>query len=416
MVRMFCAMDTEGITTDALSAIRHRTYRCVCCLDRVTLKRGSQKAAHFAHRPCSTNVDTYCALIDKHLPEHIETNENEVSRDRNTNIHKAAMSYVVRVLKAWINGEGKAPEFPCFCFICNTSEQCTYQGNIPIGSALVAEEVSVSNGKFRVDIAILSATGIPLFAVEIVNTHKSSPERALQLLSIMPVAEVDARALLRHGEWKLLYPLFSNPSHHPMPWFCPTHVGMETIWNETQDSFDSLFKQHNPNFYASRAFALPRTLVLTSAMECDRCGSISPLVSFRIPLFDCGDNDNGPWDYALYTNGIRSLDGNFRDSCYPSSTGNRLVPDMYNAVVNDSVIPFRESKSGKLFYHCCCHCMCPLKTWSGADVQFLNRSFDLASGLQYLHTLMTKESSLRGGSGSKRRFSVCFPDQLCADT
>lgn len=165
----FAFTDPGGEVVHALTAPRGERYRCPQCLEPVVLKRGEVRRAHFAH-----SADSLCA------GESVE--------------HRAAKRLAAQRLREQLEQRGSL----AWLVACAGADApCPTDARLERMLALlswadVREEVTV--GAYRADVAVLGASGEPLFALEVFHMHRVDAEKATGLR--LPWIEVTSAALL----------------------------------------------------------------------------------------------------------------------------------------------------------------------------------------------------------------------------
>eukprot|EP00727_Mastigamoeba_balamuthi_P003846 m51a1_g13459 hypothetical protein (235) ;mRNA; r:883-1793 len=221
-------------TVSAEEADREQEHRCLVCNACVVLKRGTVRAAHFSHAP---ETGAACELVNcarggaSRAPSTASA-EPDIAADRLGRVHSAAVHVARRAVEEWVSGAGPAPPIRTHCLLCRCDRG---PGNVlsgppPRGATSVGEEVPLLGGKYRADIAATDANGRPVLVVEIVHTHKSAAERVLEILArVAPIVEVEAAALVLHGEWRCVYEVFADPSRGGREPLCPSHAPAEPV-------------------------------------------------------------------------------------------------------------------------------------------------------------------------------------------
>lgn len=146
-------------------AIKEHDYTCPSCQDRVILRKGRIKTAHFAHK-----FSEVC--------------------NQETILHKTAKHLIVQTISDWKSGQGDVPILQKVCEVCKD----TIKQPLPEKVESAVLEHRMDEG-FIVDV-VLMVKGIPAAAVEIRASH-AVDERKAQSISI-PFIELDAHEVIEN--------------------------------------------------------------------------------------------------------------------------------------------------------------------------------------------------------------------------
>lgn len=156
------AMGRDGRLWSCVDAPKSGLFACPGCRERVIPRRGSQKQAHFAHKPGSLCV-------------------GESTR------HLLAKMMVRQVLRDWKSGLGPEPSFVLPCSVCN---QPRIRSAFPAFDDVRLEVPYPVQGGFNEDFAVvgyrvldvaLVSQGLVVGGIEVCATHAVDDDKAKEL-------------------------------------------------------------------------------------------------------------------------------------------------------------------------------------------------------------------------------------------
>ncbi|MDE0323710.1 MAG: competence protein CoiA family protein [Candidatus Poribacteria bacterium] len=159
------ALDNKNRLYKPQNAEKEKHYFCPACQERVILRKGKIKTAHFAHKASET-----C--------------------NQETILHKTAKQLVVQSISDWKLGKSDVPRLKRNCEVCRESiEQL-----LPDKVEFAVLEYRIDK-EFVVDVALM-VENAPAAAVEIRISH-AVDERKAKLLSI-PFIELDGHEVIEN--------------------------------------------------------------------------------------------------------------------------------------------------------------------------------------------------------------------------
>lgn len=162
-LKVSVALNNQNRLCTPQQAIKGQDYICPSCQERVILRQGKIKTAHFAHK-----VSEVC--------------------NQETILHKAAKHLIVQTISDWKSGKGDIPILQKVCDVCGD----TIKQPLPDKVQSAVLEHSIDEG-FIVDVALM-VKGAPAAAVEIRVSHAVDENKA-QSMSI-PFIELDAHRVI----------------------------------------------------------------------------------------------------------------------------------------------------------------------------------------------------------------------------
>jgi len=159
------ALNNQNRLCTPQQATKEHDYICPSCQERVILRQGEIKTAHFAHK-----VSEVC--------------------NQETILHKAAKHLIVQTISDWKSGQGDVPILQKVCEVCEN----TIRQPLPDKVESTMLEHRMDEG-FIVDVALV-VKGIPTAAVEIRVTHAVDEKKA-ESISI-PFIEIDAHKVIEN--------------------------------------------------------------------------------------------------------------------------------------------------------------------------------------------------------------------------
>ena len=170
-LRVPFAIDDEQRLYNPETAEKGKHYFCPACKEKVILKRGEIKTAHFAHK----------------------TSE---SCNQETITHQTAKQLIQQVVDEWKSGKRDAPmlQRKCVSTIRDKYTFCSTQVRQPLPEKVERAVLEYSLDGFRVDVALMDANK-PVTAIEIRYTHAVDEKKASQLS--VPFIELNGTQVIK---------------------------------------------------------------------------------------------------------------------------------------------------------------------------------------------------------------------------
>ncbi|NNG66404.1 competence protein CoiA family protein [Caldanaerobacter subterraneus] len=175
------AVDQEGNLYNAKEAGKEKQYYCPSCGEKVVLRKGKVRTAHFAHK-----ANAKCS--------------------EETVIHKTAKLLIQQVIQSWKKENKKAPVIIVKCPICYNPSEVRIVEQIRIEDALL--EYRLPEG-YIADVALIANNKIKM-VIEIKVTHSVEQEKQERIN--IPFVELDGYEVINN-------PFVWKPLKYKLPFF-----------------------------------------------------------------------------------------------------------------------------------------------------------------------------------------------------
>ncbi|MEQ6359502.1 competence protein CoiA family protein [Thermoanaerobacter thermohydrosulfuricus] len=175
------AVDKEGKLHNAKEAEKGKQYYCPSCGEKVILRKGKIRTAHFAHK-----ANANCS--------------------EETVIHRTAKLLIQQTVQSWKKGNKKAPVIIAECPICYNPSEVRIVEQMGIENAVL--EYRVHEG-YIADVALVANNKVKMI-VEIKVTHAVEKKKEEKIN--VPFVELDGYDVINN-------PFTWKPSKHKLPFF-----------------------------------------------------------------------------------------------------------------------------------------------------------------------------------------------------